>query len=257
VGTATALVLAMAISIAALGCGRKSAPPPPPLRQFEIGAHHILLSPPVGWDVFEHGSEVLIRHGEAQLTLSDLGPVGPRGIRRELERARDLWRQGKDKDARWRLRTIPVPDEAFETKEQREAYWSAWHQVSAAPEDVRLGEVEVAFDTLLARTAALSGSDFDTTVRWGLAKIEDEKRRAVGQRRPLSIGGRQAVVLDTWERTSHGYPKRVAMVWNEGRLLSLVTDRGLFEETGPVFDSTLASLSFAATDSAAAPTSER
>jgi hypothetical protein len=220
-----------------------------PPQRFDVGSHHVLVAPPAGWDVFNHGSQILMRNGEAQLSLTDLGPAGPRGIQRELERARELWREGKDKDARWRLRTIPVPDEAFENRAQRQAYWDAWHQVADAPEGASLGEVEVSFDSLTARTAGLAGDDFETVVRWGLAKIQDQ-RRDVGPRRTFSLDGREAVVLRTWGRSGHGDPRRVAMFSNDGYLLALAIDRGLSQLTEPAFDATLASLGFA--DSAAA-----
>ena len=194
-----------------------------PPRSFTVGAHRISARAPAGWETLDRGREVLFRKGDAQVALRDLGPVGPHGIHRELERACELWRSGRERDARWRMRLVPVPPERFGTPAQRDAFWAAWHEVAGTPEGSGFAAVEVAFDRLLESVDSLKTLDVAELSPLALGDVDDQQRREVAARRPASVDGRDTVVLDTWDRMSHERRSRVALILDDGYLLALAS----------------------------------
>jgi len=70
----------------------------------DVGRHQVRFTIPDGWEHLDHGRAQLLRLGEAQLTLADLGPVSAEAMARELEGARALWLSGRRLDAFERVR---------------------------------------------------------------------------------------------------------------------------------------------------------
>lgn len=234
-------VLAIVASMA--GC----APSPDGTRTaIAPGGHKVSIVSPKGWEVVDQGREVLLRRGEARLSLRDLGPVGGEGLRREIERARELWLRGQEKDARWSLRAMPVPDAMFRSRAQRSNYWTTLQRVSEAPPGVAFVEVRAAFDVLLDSVAALSDPPFPEIVAGALngAGVEDPGRREPVMRGRIQVDGHDGVLFDTWYRVTHTDRRRYAVLRNDTRLLSLATDGLRPELAMETFDRVLRSLRF-------------
>jgi hypothetical protein len=219
------LILVGLLSAVALGCG------PRPVRHvLTLGTERVSVATPAGWEIVDRGDAVILRKADMALRIETIGPVGPVGIRREVERARQLWRAGRAKDARWRLRTVRVPDALFATVAQREAFWAAWSEVSNEDADGRT--TDVGFDHLLANVELLGRMEPDALADAWLARDDPDRRRDVAARNHRTVDRRPAIVLDTWQRFDHTQRRRVALVFDDGYALALQTGQGSFGQ-GP------------------------
>jgi hypothetical protein len=213
----------------ALLCGASlaaCAQPEPVRHSLTLGTERVSVATPEGWELVDRGDAVILRKADMDLRLETIGPVGPVGIRREVERARQLWSEGRDQDSRWRLRTVRVPDALFATPAQREAFWAAWHEVS--DENASHGAIAAGFDHILASVAEMKPMDHDALADAWLAQVDPHRRREVASRRALTVDGRPAIVLDTWYRVDHTQPRRIALVFDDGYALALQTGQGAF-----------------------------
>lgn len=239
--------LAVALIVALLAaCDSREAP-----RAFELGPHRGHVRVPSGWAALDHGRQWRLRKGEAELVLQDLGTAGPQGIRREVERARELWRAGRVEEARWRLRNVVVPRERFPTAGGREAFWAAWSAFFADPATVvPYADIDLAFSDVLARVDALPRPNLAELSDAGLTALGHDQRRDVKSRNALKVGGRDAVDVETWNRLSHASPQRFLFIAHDGYLLALYTPRQADAGTLEAFASVRDSLHFTVADSA-------
>jgi len=242
-GSSLVVVLLLALLT---GCDLREAP-----RTFELGPHRGQLRVPAGWAALDHGRQWRLRKGEAELVLQDLGAAGPSGIRREVERARDLWRVGHVEEARWRLRNVSVPRELFPTAVEREAFWSAWSAfLGDRTTVVPYALVDPVFSDVLARVEALPPPDLPALADAGLKALGHDQRRDVKSRQALKVGGRDALDVETWNRLSHANPQRFLFIAHDGYLLTLYTARQADAEALTAFVSVRDSLHFAVADNA-------
>jgi hypothetical protein len=218
-----------------------------------LGEHQLSIRVPEGWQVLSFGREVRVSHGGVVFTLGDLGPAGPEGIQSEVERAHVLWRKGQDRDARWVLRNVPVPDELFGTQVERTAFWAAWSEVANAPDGADPAAIDEAFERIRANVAALARPDVQVLAGTVLDKIEPKARRDIAASHTRLVAGREAVVFRTWDRLTHGNPRRVAIVFDKGYALKLDTEAGSMAAAGPAFQGLLDSLRFTAPAPAGGP----
>ena len=240
-GLAVALLLALLA-----GCDSREAP-----RAFELGPHRGQVRVPPGWAAIDQGRQWRLRKGDAELVLQDLGAAGPQGIRREVDRARELWQAGRVEEARWRLRNVMVPRELFPTAAQREAFWAAWSAFFGDPAKVvPYAQIDPTFSDVLARVDALPAPDLPALADTGLKALGHDQRRDVKSRQALTVGGREALDVDTWNRLSHANPQRFLFIAHDGYLLALYTARQADAEALSAFASVRDSLHFAAADSA-------
>jgi len=215
-------------------------------RVLTLGEHHLSVRVPEGWQVLEFGREARMRRGEVVLALGDLGPAGPEGIQREVERAQALWRGDQERDARWVLRRVPVPDELFGTQVQRTAFWADWSQVSQAPEGADPYTIDEAFERIRENVASLAQPDLRTLAGTIVGQIEPPARREVAASHARLVAGRPAVVVRTWDRLTHDHPRRVAIVLDGGYALKVDIEAGTMALAGPAFEGLLDSLRFQA-----------
>lgn len=234
-------LLAATLASVLPGCG---APDPP--RELVVGSHAVRVSIPAGWEVLDQGRQILIRKASAVLVLQDLGPAGPPGIRREVERAQDLWRAGRVHEAQWRMKNVPVPRDLFPTPAHSQAFWATWSKVSSAPSQTAYADLELVFAAILAHIDAMPPRELPTLADAGLAGLGHDQRRDVKARRPRTIDGREALDMETWNRLTHASPQRLLFVLNDGYLLALRTEPGADRETVKVFEAMLDTLQFAA-----------
>ncbi len=223
------------------GCGAQESS-----RELAVGAHQVRVRIPAGWEVVDQGRQILIRRASAELVLKDLGPAGPPGIRREVERAQDLWRAGHGSEARWRMANVPVPREVFPTLADRQRFWAAWSRVSNARADRPYEDVQPAFAVILANIDVMPARPLPLLVDAGLAELGHDQRRDVKARRPMTVDGHEALDVETWNRLSHQNPERLMFVENDGYLLVLRTGQSADRETVRAFESVLDRLQFLA-----------
>lgn len=248
-----AVAIVLIAGLAPAGCGR-----PPERRQIEVGEHRLSLEPPPGWRHLDHGRKQLYRRDDAQIALVEIGPVGRTGIRREVERALALGLEGRGKDAAARLGRVRVPDDLFDSLEQRNEFREAWSTAAAtadAPADT--ASVHAAFDRLLAEVDRLPELDLEASLPQALRDLGEDRRRDVAETRSVRLGGRDALAVDTWYRLTHQDRRHYVLVFDDGCLLALRADRGGPAGTTRALEAVMRSLEFAgaAADSAAGATS--
>jgi len=241
-----ALALAVVVFV---GCSTR---PKGTRQEVTLGEHHLSVRVPEGWKVLSFGREVRVSRGNVVLTLGDLGPAGPEGIQREVERARTLWKNGQLRDAQWVLKTVPVPDELFGTQVERTTFWADWSAVMSAGEGASPDAVDEAFARIRENVAAIRRPDTQVLAGTVLDQVEPRARRDVEVSHPRLVAGREAVVYRTWDRFTHRQPRRVAIVFDKGYALKLDTEAGSIVRAGPVFEGLLDSLRFTAAESTAA-----
>jgi len=109
----------------------------------------------------------------------------------------------------------------------------------------RKGEFEIVLQNLGPRTPPLSDSaDLDDLIDWGLAALDHDQRREVKSRRAVTIDGREAVDIETWNRLDHTNPQRILLVRDDGELLALHTVRMALQDSLTAFDAIRDSLHF-------------
>jgi len=222
-------------------------------QELTLGEHRVSLRVPEGWKVLSFGREVRMSHGSVVLTLGDLGPAGPEGIQQEVERARTLWKNGQLKDAQWVLKTVPVPDELFGTQVERTAFWADWSEVANAGDGADRNAIDEGFERIRANVAALARPDLQVLAGTVLDQLEPKARRDIEASHPRLVSGREAVVYRTWDRLTHGHPRRVAIVLDHGYALKVDTEAGGMLAAGSAFEGLLDSLRFVAPSPDPAP----
>jgi len=106
----------------------------------------------------------------------------------------------------------------------------------------RKGEFEIVLQNLGLSTTLGPGPrtspvrDTDELIDWGLAEVGHDQRRDVKSRRAVTIDGREAMDIETWNRLDHTNPQRIFFVNDDGDLLALHTVRMAFEDSLAAFD---------------------
>jgi hypothetical protein len=116
----------------------------------------------------------------------------------------------------------------------------------------RKGEFEIVLQYLGPSTSLRPGpatppsrdSNFDELVDWGLAAVGHNERSEVKSRRPVTVDGREAMDIETWNRLDHTNPRRMFFVKDDGDLLALHTVGMAFEDSLKAFESIRDSLHF-------------
>jgi len=110
----------------------------------------------------------------------------------------------------------------------------------------RKGELEIVLANLGPATPP--PLDPDALVDWGLAEIGAgigrDLRREVKSRRTVTIDGREATDLETWNRLDHTNPQRILFVNDDGDLLALHTVGMALADSLAAFDAIRDSLHF-------------
>lgn len=117
----------------------------------------------------------------------------------------------------------------------------------------RKGEVEIVLQNLGPSTSLGSGprtppsrdANLEELVDWGLAAVGHNERRDVKSRRAITIDGREAMDVETWQRLDHSWPLRMLFVRVDDDLLALHTTRLADDGTVKAFESIRDSLHFA------------
>ena len=236
------LLLLSSLCLIALGCGRQAEM----VRQeFRVGVHQASFTSRVSWQHVDQGDRHLLRRGEVELVVQDLGPVGRDGIRRELERVRALWLAGKSGEARTAMRMIPVSQDHFKTPLHRTEFWEAWSEVSRAPDRLDTVAVELRFRRVFEAVDSLRSLTVDALIADGLKQMGEDRRRSIAGKVRSNLNGREVWVVETWNRLSHVNRERFAFVFDDGYLLVLRTGRGPWPNASRDFEEVLKTLRLA------------
>ena len=213
-------------------------------QSLDVGEHHVQLVVPTGWERIDQGSQVLLRRGSDQLVLTDLGPSRPSGFRAEVLRARELWNNGRYREALTRLEQIPRAQELFATEADEDAFREAWNEVAYSPSDSPWSAVDAQFEELLTVIATMEAAPIDAVAAEAAERLEHlDHRRELKSTETRRIGGREAAVVTTWMTLSHADERRLVLVINDGRSLVLRCDR-CDPPVPEVLDAVAASLHF-------------
>jgi len=229
-------VLVLALGLLA-GCAHEA-----PRQVLVVGAHRVSLVVPEGWHEVDQGRRHLVRRGELQLVIEDLGPLDRRGIRRETERARALWRRGEDREARSAMAMIPVAPELFITARQRQAFWETWSALASASPGLEIADAEQRFDRLLDAVAGLKALPDFAIVDAALVAMGEDRRRALASSERRGSGRQAPFLVVTWNRISHDDHRRYAIWIDDGRPLALRTEGRDQPEIDRAFDAVEQSL---------------
>ena len=236
-----------AITVAWLGilAGGCTDEAPEPLT-LDVGAHRVIFEAPEGWQLIDRGAEQFFKRDLDQIFLNDAGAVTVDGFRREVERARDVFRGGDLEqandilnDLRWRS--------AFPSVDRWKAFAESLNRARGLGDRRQHHDpdvVESAYTELLVQLAALPERDIATLAMEVLADFEPIDRRTVRDESPAVIDGRQAWQIDTWDRLNHIQPMRYVFVIDEGRFLVIRTGLGQLPDIEPPFEAVVTSLRF-------------
>ena len=241
------LVLIAAALVIASACGNRDARAGLAAdKEFEFAAHRVRAAVPGNWSVLDQGRQKRLRNGESEIVLENLGPADPDGVRREVERARDLWKAGQSGEAQLALNNLHAPAELFPTAEDNRAYQVVRARLAVYREERPFETVAADFVELLGRVSELPARTADQLAEWGLTQLGHDQRRDVKSRRTLTVDGHDAVEIETWSRLDHTYPQRFLFVADSGDLLALHTPREADAASAKVFESVSDSLHFLA-----------
>ena len=206
----------------------------------DVGRHHVRLVPPSGWEHLDHGREQVFRNGEMKLLLVDLGPSTRDGMARELRNAREIWLQGRRKDALARVHDLRGAPLDLATNHERAVYWRPWYAMrDDSADSTTIGK---AFEEFLVGIERLTDFPPESLAAYALDRSGDMRRREVGSQERRTIHGAEWTVVETWDRVTHLYRSRLASFDNGGYLLALRIEGGPIEVTGPIFDALLSSI---------------
>ena len=89
------------------------------------------------------------------------------------------------------------------------------------------------------------GRDLKWAAEHVLERLGENERREVASSVLDSVGRREVLKIDTWDRVSHEHRKRYVFVNNLGELLVVYTMQGSFETMQAAFEELVASITFA------------
>ena len=214
----------------------------PAARSVEVGRHRVRFVLPKGWEHLDHGRQQLFRRGDAEISLVDLGP-GTRDVMvAEFQSARSLWQAGRRPDALQRVGDLRGPALRFATSEQRAEFWKPWTDVTYIPGRADSSAIGAAFEALIEGTRLFAEVTPERMLEYVLLQTSDMRRREIRSRDQRTVHGSVWVEVETWDRVSHLYRSRLAVLENHGYLLVLAVERGTLEQAGPAFEDLLQSL---------------
>ena len=206
--------------IALAACGRETE------QSFDVGSHHVQLGVPSGWERVDQGRQVLLRRDSDQLILTDLGPSRAAGFRTEIEQARSLWSEGNHRQAKTRLDQLPQGKHLFATGADYEAFREAWTDVAYSPPDAAWSTVDARFQRLLNVIDTMKPAPVETVAEDAADRLEHlDHRRELKSAETRRVDGKEAVLVTTWMRLTHGDERLLLLVINDGRSLALRCDR--------------------------------
>ena len=253
-------VVVVALAAALSACGR-----PDPPRDIEVGTHRVTARIPAGWEIFEQGQQALFkappltdaqyreldRSGKlphnplAAVRLRDFGPVLPEGLKREIGDIEDQWRAGRVAYARTKMQALETTRALLPGLFAQEDFRVAWATNMTAPDDEPYTDAVAAnFATILSLLDATPPPTLGKLADWALPRLGHDGRRDIASRKLVSVGGREAEEIETWNRLSHTSSQRLLFMTDGGSLLVLHSEPASGEDNTRAYETIRASLQF-------------
>jgi hypothetical protein len=217
---------------------------PPPVR-LTIGVHDIALRVPEGWQHLDHGLEHRFHRGLLHISMADIGPVTREGYLREIDHARELFRNNQAEDAKAHLGNLQLRS-AFPGTRQWEAISDSWYVArdGGLRRKTPWYDVEAAYDVVVKAVERLQTPDLPTLVERVFSSLDTGVHREIAEQHPVVIDGRPGMRVETWDRLSHDHRKSCLFVLNEENMLVARMEIGEFAEMQPAFEVLANSLEF-------------
>ena len=210
----------------------------------QVGAHQLRFLVPKGWQHLDQGAIQTFRKAGALLELKDLGIYSRPGVMRHIEHAQDLYLKGEPLAAQEHLKRLPYLQAAFLKTDdwlKVAAHWRILTQRQAQGETQRIVQ---AYDEVLNLLSYQPDTDFESVTE-KLLDIEDRNsQRDVSNQEILSIDGRKAVLVETWDELSHSMKMQHLFVLNKDSILGMNVRLGRYEDVAQAFEQITASLRF-------------
>ena len=239
----TAIVLAASV-VSAASCDNSprydvevAEPAPPVTRTLAVGTHRVTLTLPAKWRHIDQGATHRFRRSIGSISVSDLGPVTPRGLFDTITRARSAFLDGHLEDAQAILATFDLRRTLDDEESWRE-YKNRWNTLRrAGPRNViDAHDVDAAYADLLSGIFHLpvptAAEVFDDALE--LIRHDDELREVLSAQ-VRTVDGREARLVETWNRRSHAHRQAHMFVLDKGYLLVAQMEIGKFEALEPEF----------------------
>ena len=242
-----ALGVALALVTSLSGCAEDRSQPVKPATvrvEKQIGLHQLRFSVPHGWQHLDQGATQAFRNAGALLELQDLGTFSRLATIRHVEQAQDLYSKGESLAAQEHLKRLPYLQAAFLKAEDWLRVENSWRQLTQQQERARPKDINQAYEQVLSMLYQQPKSDLAAVAEM-LLQLEDRSgQREVARQSELSIDGRKAVLIETWDRLSHSMQQPNLFVRNEGNILRLSVRLGSYDSVAEPFDQIARSLSF-------------
>lgn len=234
------LLLIAALLLA--GCSE----PTPERSQAQVGAHDISFDAPLGWQRHDQEDGLFFKKEIAQIYVNDAGPVTVAKFKREIERAREVFRNGSLEQANDILNALNLRS-YFTSIERWESFSDSLSEARALGSGRTYHDpdaIERAYTELLVQVASLPDRDITSLAIEALANYEPLDRRSIQSQSALVVDGQRAMLINTWDKLNHVQPMRYVFVINDGSFLVIRTGLGLFADIEPAFEALVASLRF-------------
>jgi hypothetical protein len=238
-----AIVLAAAI-VSAAACDNSPSyhvevaePAPPVTRTLAVGTHRVTLTLPAKWRHDDREGTHHFRRSIGALSVSDLGPVTPRGLFDAITRAHNAFLDGRLEDAQTILATFDLRH-TLDDEESRREYENRWRKLrQGRPRDaLDNDEVNAAYTDVLSWIFHFpdpaAAEVFDDAME--LIRHDDELREVLSTQ-GRTIDGREGRLVETWNRRSHDHRQAHLFVLDKGYLLVAQMEMGKFEALEPEF----------------------
>jgi hypothetical protein len=219
-------------------------PPGPVTHALDVGSQRVEITLPAKWSHLDRDGTHVFRRSIGTFTVEDLGPVTREGFRDAIARARDAFLAGDPERVQAILRTVDLRGKLGESENGRELL-SSWNEILRADpgRTVDSSEVLSAYEKVLLHVFRLEFADPDEALAGGIPRLGyNHALREVASTERRTVGGREALIVETWNRRNHDRRKRHLFVLNDGYLFLARMETGRLEDLGPAFDELVDSL---------------
>ena len=244
-GAARQWVIVSIVLLAA--CGAEVSQPTEPAIELvdqKVGSHQLQFTVPKGWQHLDLGGIQSFRGSGALLEMEDLGTYSRSGLTKHIEQAQRLYRGGNRLAAQEHLKRLPFFQGAFLKSDDWRQVEPFWKTLMRGQEQDQPERVKQAYQQVLTILSQQPRTDFETVTR-KLLDIEDRNgQRDIAEWEIVSIDGRKAVLVETWDKLSHSMKQKRLFILNEDNILSLRVRSGPYEDIVAPFDQITASIEF-------------
>jgi hypothetical protein len=239
------LLIGLLCLLPAIACAPEPEGPPPLV--LNVGIHDISLALPEGWIHLDHGLEHRFQNDLRHIAISDLGPVTPEGYQREINHARELFRDYRLEDAKAHLDSIQLLA-GFSSARHWAEVSGVYHVAldGGLKRDSTRQEVEDAYTSLIQQVERMERSGLPSLVERLLPTLDTAAHREVASQQHLTIGGRDGMRVETWDKMTHESRLSFLFVLNEENMLVLRMAFGKQPDMQEAYDLMADSLRFQA-----------